>query len=140
MTRRFAAGSLALVLALALSGGCGDNVSSTVSGSMEEATVKGTVRVRGKPVNNGMITFRTSNINRPNAPLKEAKINKDGTYTITTLVGGNMVEVTCKEVLSARNRDLIENERMVQVQPGENTIDVDIPPAPPPAAPAKAPG
>jgi hypothetical protein len=43
-----------LVLALWMAGcGCGN-----LSGSTEEAAVKRIVRVRGKPVTNGQITFR----------------------------------------------------------------------------------
>jgi hypothetical protein len=99
---------------------------------MEEATVKGTVRVRGKPVTNGRVSFRTSNINRPTAPTKEAEIQKDGTYAIKTLVGANFVEVSCKEILTPRNRDLVENEQMVTIRSGENTLDIDLPSQGPP--------
>ena len=99
-----------------------------VSGSMEEATVKGIVRVRGKPVTNGRVTFRSSNINRRTAQTKEAEIDKDGRYTITTLVGENFVEVACKEIFQPKNRQLIENEQMVKIQSGENTLNIDLPP------------
>ena len=127
MTRRYAAAWLALALGTAgLVGGCSD--APPVSGSMEEATVKGIVRVRGKPVTNGSVTFRSSNINRPTAQTKEAEIDKDGHYTITTLVGENFVEVACKEIFAAKNRQMIENEQMVKIQSGENTFDIDLPP------------
>jgi len=86
MTRRDAVGRLAVALWV-IGVGCGNPDAPPVSGSMDEVTVKGTVRVRGKPVNNGIVTFRTSNINRPMAPTREAPIAKDGTYTIKTLVG-----------------------------------------------------
>jgi hypothetical protein len=133
MTRRSAAGWLGLALWAAGAGGCGFSDTPPVSGSMEEATVKGTVRVRGKAVTNGVISFRPSNVNRPNAPLREAPINKDGTYSIKTLIGLNFVEVSCKETLSAKNRDLMENEQSVNIDSGENTRDIDIPPQPAPA-------
>jgi hypothetical protein len=100
---------------------------------MEEVTLKGTVRVRGKPVNNGRVTFRTSNVNRPTAPTKEAEIGKDGTYTIATLVGLNFIEVTCKETLGAKNRDLMENEQPINIKSGQTTLDINIPPEAPSA-------
>ncbi|MGE3819841.1 MAG: hypothetical protein AB7I30_10415 [Isosphaeraceae bacterium] len=126
MTRRRLTCGLGLVFwALA---GCSDT--PRVSGSMEEATVKGVVRVQGAPVTNGMITFRASNVNRPNAPTKEAPIGKDGTYTINALVGQNFVEVSCKELFTPKNRPYAENERMVDVPSGEFTLDIDVPPLP----------
>jgi len=135
MTRRHAAGWLALAL---LAGyGCGNPDAPPVSGSLEEATVKGTVRVRGKPVTSGVVSFRCSNINRPTATTREAKINKDGTYTITTLVGENFVEVSSKDVFSSKTPELIENEQMVRIQSGENNLDINIPPIPPGQPPAK---
>jgi hypothetical protein len=127
MKRRLVATALALAVGNAgLVGGCSD--APRVSGSLEEATVQGMVRVRGKPVTNGRVTFRSSNINRPTAPTKEAEITKDGHYSITTLVGENFVEVTCKELFEAKNRPMIENEQMVKIQSGENTLNIDLPP------------
>jgi hypothetical protein len=128
MTRQHAAGWLALALC---AGGCGNPDAPRVSGSMEEATVKGTVRVRGKPVTSGVVSFRCSNVNRPTATTREATINKDGTYTIRTLVGENFVEVSSKDVFSSKTPELIENEQMVRVQSGESNIDINIPPVPP---------
>jgi hypothetical protein len=126
MTRRDAAVWLALALWTAgAGGGCSGAPSAT--GSMEEATVKGTVRVRGKPVTNGRVSFRSSNINRPTAPTKDAEIGKDGTYSVTTLVGANFVDVSCKEILTPKNRDLVENEQMVTIKSGENILDINLP-------------
>lgn len=132
MTRRRTGAWLAPALALALASGVSGCFSEAppISGSMEEATVKGTVRVRGKPVNNGIVSFRCANVNRPGVALKEAKIGKDGTYSVTTLLGENFVEVSCKELFTPKNRVLVENERMVKVGRGENTIDLDIPEQP----------
>jgi hypothetical protein len=130
MTRRYAAGWLALAL-WSVGGGCGNPDAPPVSGSMEEVALTGTVRVRGKPVNNGIITFRTANVHRPTAPTYEAKIDKDGTYKITTLVGENFISVTSKEMFGPRNRDLIENEQMVKIESSQGTLDIDIPPKPP---------
>lgn len=122
---RLAAASLALIV-IVIVGGCRFSDAPSVSGSTEEATVKGTVRIRGKPATNGIVSFRTSNINRPNAPLKEAPIGKDGTYTVTTLIGENFVEVSCKELFTPKNRVLLENEQMVNINSGENALDIDL--------------
>lgn len=134
MTRRRAAGWLALALTTTGVGGCRFSDAPPISGSLEEATVKGTVRVHGKPVTNGIVSFRTSNINRPNAPLKEAPIGKDGTYTVTTLVGENFIEVSCKELFTPKNRSLLENEQMVNITSGASSLDIDIPQQPQPSA------
>lgn len=127
MARRQIAGWLTLALLVPV-GGCSD--APPISGSLEEAKVKGTVRVRGKPVDNGIVSFRCANVNRPGVALKEVKIGKDGTYSITTLIGENFVEVSCKELFSPKNRVLIENEQMIKIGSGENTLDIDIPPQP----------
>jgi hypothetical protein len=128
MTRQRAAVWSALALLIASSGCHSYPGAPDVSGSMEEATVKGTVRVRGQPVNNGTVTFRTANVRRPTAPWHEAPIGKDGTYTVQTLVGENYIEVSCKELNTPQNRQLLDNERMVKIQSGENTLDIDLPP------------
>lgn len=121
------------VLALSatgLAGGCSFSDAPPISGSTTEVNLNGTVRVRGKPVTNGIVSFRTANINRPNAPLKESPIGKDGTYSIKTLEGENFVEVSCKELFSAKNRNLVENEQMIIIKRGDSTLDLDIPPRP----------
>lgn len=118
----------ALALALACTG-CDEHAGApSVSSSTEEATVKGVVRVNGKAVTNGTVLFRCSNIRRPTASTHTAPINKDGTYSITTLVGENYVEVDCKELQAAKNRRYSDLELDVKVESGENTIDLDIPP------------
>jgi hypothetical protein len=119
-------------LALCVAGGGCNTFAPGLSGSAAEATVTGIVRVRGKPVTNGEITFRSSNVNRRGAPAKNAPIGKNGRYTITTLVGENSVMVVCKELFQRENQMLLDLEdgQMVKVGPGENTIDIDLPPPP----------
>ena len=127
MTRRHVVGWLALALWMA-GAGCGNPFSS----SMEEATVKGIVRVRGKPVTNGQISFRALNVNRRNAPTKNAPIGKDGSYKVNALVGENSVTVVCKELFTRQNQNLmdLEDGQMVKIQAGDNTLDIDLPPKP----------
>ena len=40
--------------------------------------------------------------------------------------GRNFVEVACKELFEAKNRQMIENEQMVKIQSGENTLNIDL--------------
>jgi hypothetical protein len=133
MTRREVAGWLAL--ALGAVAGCGNPDAPRMTASMEEATVTGVVRIRGKPVTNGRIGFRAANINRPDVRPIDTEIGRDGRFTIKTLVGDNSVDVTCKELAQPRNRQLIENEQTIRVRPGENQIDIDIPRKPRPVDP-----
>jgi hypothetical protein len=95
---------------------------------MEEATLKGTVRVNGKLVNNGSISFRTAHIKRPNSPTKSTTINPDGTYSVTTVVGENYVEVTCKEMSTPQAKKFRGSEQLIMVNSGENSVDIEIPP------------
>lgn len=117
-----------MTTALASSGfGCGG---PSVSGSSEEATVSGVIRLHGKPVDNGVVTFNVANINRPSARPREAPIGKDGAYTATTLVGENNVEVTCKQLRTAKYARYAEVEHFIKVKPGANAFDIEIPPTP----------
>ncbi len=118
----------AAILFLTIAGCDAYSGAPSVSSSLEEATVKGTIRVRGKPVDNGRILFRCANIRRPSAKARDVPIAKDGTYTVTTLVGDNIVEISCKELHTKQNRPYLDNEKTVIVESGENTIDFDIPP------------
>jgi hypothetical protein len=114
------------VVILMVAGGCGSGTPA-VSGSLEEATVKGAVRIHGRPVNNGSVTFNCVNIKRPNTAPAHAAIRKDGTYEIKTLVGQNYVEVSCRELASPKNRVFADTQVPVMVEKGENAIDIDLP-------------
>src|SRR4051794_33165492 len=83
--------------------GCGD-AKPSVNSSMTEATVKGTITIRGKPANGGTISFDPSNYKRKSEPARTASIGKDGSYTIKTLVGLNQVTFSGSEF--ARERAL----------------------------------
>lgn len=113
--------------------GCGTSPPS-VSGSLEEATVRGVVRVHGKAVNNGTVTFNSTNINRPNVAPVQAKIGADGKYEVKTHIGQNYIEVDCKELRQSKNRALADTQISVDVKAGESTIDVDLPTNPADAA------
>ncbi len=116
---------LGLTLAPLAFSGCSD--APAVTGSMEEATVKGVVKIRGKAATGGKVTFRGSNINRPNAKVVEADIGKDGTFTAKPLIGKNFVEISSKDLMTARNRELTENEQLVDIPSGEATLNIELP-------------
>jgi hypothetical protein len=108
--------------------GCGNPDAPKVSGSTEQAMVKGIVTIRGKPATNGEVSFRAFNINRPNVPLKTASIEKDGRYTAQVYIGENFVEVHCKEISGRKNLALLENEQPVKIRSGEQILDIELPP------------
>jgi hypothetical protein len=95
--------------------------------SMEEATLKGVVRVNGKPVDNGTISFRTAHIRRPNSPTKHVDIGKDGSYSVKTVIGENYVEVETKELTKPAMRRYRNQEQLIMVQSGDSTVDISIP-------------
>jgi len=128
MRHRVSIAWTATVLLVATSGCSSNPAASSLTSSMEEATLKGTVRVNGKPVNNGTLSFRTAHINRPNSPTKPTTINPDGTYSVTTIVGENYVEVTCKEMNTPKTKRFRGTEQLIMVQSGENSVDIEIPP------------
>jgi hypothetical protein len=111
-------------LALVVIGwGCSDGKPS-VSSSKTEATVKGTVTIKGKPVTKGTVVFDPSNYQRTNEAARKAEISKDGTYTITTLVGENNIKVTGPD---AEKAGAAYDSFSLDVKAGENTFDISLP-------------
>jgi hypothetical protein len=94
-----------------------------VSGSSEEVTVKGTVTIKGTPATGGELLFDPANINRRDAMPRRAKVGKDGTFTVTTLVGENMVRTEGKELPEERGLKFV-------LKDGDN-ITVELAPASP---------
>ena len=113
--------------ALLLAGwGCdGGGGAHSVSASTEEATVKGTVTVDGKPISEGDVTFDATNINRKNGGGRTAKIGADGSYSLKTFVGSNSVTVHGTKVDG--DPRLRMNGKQVDVKDGENTIAIELP-------------
>ena len=122
---------LPAALAWLACGGCGRPTTST---SSEEATVNGAVTIMGKPATQGgTITFNPANVTRKDAPPREAPLDKDGRYRVTTLVGQNTV--TVRLVKPPRDADLRRATRSINVAPGPaNSMDVDVPTRPVPVA------
>ena len=106
---------------LVLAWGCGDGTPS-VSSSTAEATVTGTVKVKGKAVTKGDIVFNAGNINRK-VESRKAAIGPDGSYTIKAYVGENDVQVQANEVMKYH----LESEKLgYTVTSGSNTYDIDL--------------
>jgi hypothetical protein len=106
--------------------GCGGSSSApSVSSSTEEATVRGTVSFKGAPPTGGEVTFDPGNINRKGEMPRTAKVEKDGTYTIKTLVGENSVSVHSPAI--DKDPSLSSNSRIVDVKSGENNVPIELP-------------
>ncbi len=107
-------------LMLISSWGCGGDVPG-VSSSLTEAKVSGKVTIKGQPAKQGNVTFNPANVNRKvgsrTAPIK------DGTYEITTLVGGNAVSVDGTKDPAAG----AYNTKNFDVPAGSSTLDLDLP-------------
>ncbi len=117
-------GGLALALLLALTlVGCGSGA-PPVSSSMEEATVKGKVKQRGNPLAKLEVRFNASNINRQSSAM--AVTNDDGSYQVTTVVGENTITFGGPAV-SKYSKQLIYFNKSVDLQSGENTVDIEVP-------------
>jgi hypothetical protein len=114
-----------VILVCLAASGCGEGRPS-VDTATTEATVNGTVRIRGKTATRGRISFDPSNYKRKDAKAASAPIGKDGSFTLTTLVGENMVSVTSPEI--TRNPALSYNRQTIVVNDGSNTITVELPP------------
>src|SRR4051812_5669608 len=121
---RWGGAGLTAAVALLAGWGCDGGGPPPASSSREEASVKGTVTIKGKPATGGQISFDPSNIHRKDAPFYSAKIGSDGTYSLKTLVGENVVSVQGPQVDKVPS--LASNELHVVVKSGENTIPVDL--------------
>jgi hypothetical protein len=101
--------------------GCSDV--PPVDTSTEEATVHGIITIKGKPVTSGRVVFDPANIKRNTEPRK-ADIGKDGSYSIKTMVGENIVKLESKEVMKAN----LETQFIsTKVASGDNTFDIKLP-------------
>ena len=107
--------------------GCPSASKPAVSTSTQEATVTGTVTINGKPATDGDVEFDPANYQRKMAPSRTAPIGSDSRYTITTLVGMNTVRVATNQ--SSNERGVAYESIQFDVKPGENTLDIVLPPA-----------
>jgi hypothetical protein len=92
-----------------------------------EATVKGTVTVKGRPLTGGKVTFDSGG-NRPDAKDNTSPIGPDGTFSVKTLAGENRVVVDAP--VFRQDRSLGSGETTSFVNEGENTVNLAFPPGP----------
>ena len=96
--------------------------------SLEEATVTGTVKVRGKLLDGGELNFSAVNPNR-RVEMRKATIGKDGTYTAKAYIGLNTVTVFPRKPKNKKEgKDFFGvnyDEKSVTVKSGENTADLE---------------
>ncbi|SIN79461.1 hypothetical protein SAMN05444166_0899 [Singulisphaera sp. GP187] len=104
---------------VALSGCDQSGGAPSVSSSTEEGTVHGTVTVNGKLASGGKILFDPSNIHRKSVSAASAEIGKDGTYSVKTLIGENLIRVESPETKKG-----MFNVDSFDVKSGDNTHDV----------------
>jgi hypothetical protein len=114
--------SIVAMTLLLIAGGCGDSP-PPVTSSDTEATVKGIVKIDGKPATEGEVVFNPANMNRPNAAPRTAPIGKDGSYSVKTLVGENEIRLT--GAIAKTNQILQHQKTRYDVQNGENSHDVE---------------
>jgi hypothetical protein len=94
-----------------------------VDTSKEEATVHGVITINGKPVSSGRVVFDPANIKR-NVEPRKAPIGKDGSYSIKTMVGENIVKLESQEVMKAN----METQFITtKVASGDNAFDIKLP-------------
>lgn len=108
---------------ITLAWGC-DGGPAPATSSMEEATVSGTVTIRGKTATKGTVFFDPASYQRP-VGARSTEIGKDGTYTIKTLVGHNAVRVSSPLI---KGRELDDLSQSYDVKAGTNTFDIKVPP------------
>lgn len=123
LARRALGGTTAATLAM-LMFGCGD-AKPSVEASNAEAKVSGTVMIHGKPMSAGELIFNPSNYQRPEAETRKAAV-KEGKYEVTTLVGQNSVTIAGPEI--TKEPQLAYAPRTIEVQPGDNTLNIELPP------------
>jgi hypothetical protein len=123
MSRRRSLTGAALAIALmATLSGCNSGESAAQT-ALDEAPVKGIVKFKGKLLEGGTLHFNASNAKRI-VGARDAPIAKDGSFNVKALLGQNVVTVSPK----ARTKavfGLEYEEKTIEVQPGENSIDIE---------------
>lgn len=108
--------------------GCNEGKPS-VDTSTTEATVKGTITFKGKPVTKGEVAFDPSNYQRKNEAARRVPIGADGGYSVKTLVGSNKVSFSIPEM--THDPKLQDLSLSYEVPSGESTCNIELPPPAP---------
>jgi hypothetical protein len=119
---RFTPRALLRCLVLAAAAGCGDGKPS-IDTSRNEGTVKGLVTIKGTPATGGEIRFNPSNSGRI-VPTRSAEIGPDGSYSITTFTGDNVV--TFDGEVAAKNKGVGLIREYANVELREQEINFDL--------------
>jgi hypothetical protein len=110
---------LATTALLLVVGGC-----SGLTAPREEITlIKGTVKVKGKPLEGGGIMKFKAQLGDIKAPGPDVYIQRDGTYIGHALIGKNYVTLQPKKARGKVTK--VDGELTVDVKPGRNTLDLD---------------
>ncbi|SIO36113.1 hypothetical protein SAMN05444166_4092 [Singulisphaera sp. GP187] len=123
--RRFLDGVAVAAVLMTTLAGCGSRETPGET-TLDEAQVKGTAKFHGKTLDGGTLHFNASNAKRV-VGARDATIEKDGTFTIKTLVGQNVVTITPKSRTKA-TYGLEYEEKTIEVKSGENPIDIEFMP------------
>jgi hypothetical protein len=125
--RALAASLTAMLGASLAASGCESGGGApSVSSSTTEATVHGTVKYKGTPINEGQIVFDPANIQRKSAAAVSAPLGKDGSYSVKTLVGGNSINFRLP-ALEKKDPSLAYATILFDVPGGDTTKDIDLP-------------
>jgi hypothetical protein len=106
--------------------GCGGTrEADPASAPKTDANVSGRVTIKGRPADKGRITFEPLAVSG-GLPVGSnvAQVGKDGAYTITTKTGSNDVTVSGIGDPAAGSG---YNKTSFEVQPGSNTLNIDLP-------------
>ena len=123
-TNRSLAASIASA-ALMAAWGCGESGDGGKAAPRADATVAGKIMIKGKPAAKGRINFEP--VDAPGGlPVASnvAQVGKDGTYSVTTRTGSNDVTVSGT---GDPKTDASYNKTSFEVQPGSNTLNLDLP-------------
>ena len=117
-----------IAVAALLTALCGCSTPPDRQSSLEEALLKGTVKVRGKRLQGGELSFNAVNPNR-RVEVRKARISNNGTYEAKVYIGRNIVTVfPPKPRNQQEGKDffgLNYEEKSVNITAGQNTADLD---------------
>ena len=91
--------------------------------SATEIKVTGTLKIAGQPAGNGEIVFDPSNAERQVGAFT-GKVGPDGSYTVTTYRGANVVKFR-GEMLKG-HPELALTSRFCEVSASDNVLDFDL--------------
>ena len=95
----------------------------SVDSSLNEVTVSGVVKVKGKPATGGEILFDPSNVDRT-VGSRSAPIGPDGSYTIKTYTGSNRIGFS--GAIATEHPGLFRAKLFFDVTSGGNKKDFDL--------------